>query len=136
MDEIWKIYKQTSQRIYEISNFGNARSITLVNRKIKLLKLKVDPQGRYYITVAKKTERIHRLVALLFIGERPDGLDIDHKDRNQLNNRVDNLHYVTRQQNCMNRTTTRCDILETDPVERKKIRNMVNMRIKRKSLIK
>jgi hypothetical protein len=44
------------------------------------------------------------LVALTFIGE-PSGLEIDHIDRNGLNNNVNNLRYVTNKENCNNRCT-------------------------------
>ena len=49
-----------------------------------------------------KTTYIHDLVAKVFLGERPQGHDIDHRDGNKLNNSVSNLHYVTRKENQMN----------------------------------
>ena len=42
-----------------------------------------------------QTIKVHKIVAHCFIGLRPDGLVIDHKDRNRGNNHEDNLHYVT-----------------------------------------
>lgn len=53
-------------------------------------------------TGEKRTMSIHKLVARTFIGERPKGYDIDHKDGNKLNNHVSNLHYVTRKENQLN----------------------------------
>ena len=49
-----------------------------------------------------KTVTVHSLVARAFLGERPEGYDIDHKDGNKLNNCVTNLHYVSRKQNQLN----------------------------------
>ena len=48
---------------------------------------------------------IHKLVAEYFIGERPEGYEIDHIDGNYLNNRADNLRYVTRRENLLNPNT-------------------------------
>ena len=53
-------------------------------------------------TSGRRTITVHSLVARAWIGERPKGCDIDHKDGNKLNNSVDNLHYVTRKQNQLN----------------------------------
>ena len=42
---------------------------------------------------------VHRLVAGTFIGVRPDGHVVNHRDHNKLNNHCDNLEYITQQQN-------------------------------------
>lgn len=42
---------------------------------------------------------VHALVASAFIGKRPKGLAINHKDGNKLNNRASNLEYVTYSEN-------------------------------------
>lgn len=47
----------------------------------------------------KKTKAVHRLVAREFIGKRPKGKEVNHKDCNKLNNHIDNLEYVSRKQN-------------------------------------
>jgi hypothetical protein len=65
-----------------------------------------------------KIYKVHRLVLLLFKGECPDGYECDHIDRNTLNNHVDNLRWVTRYENAMNRSVTRNDITEIDPKKR------------------
>lgn len=44
-----------------------------------------------------KKHLIHRLVLLTFNGESK--LDVNHKDGNKLNNRLDNLEYVTKSEN-------------------------------------
>jgi len=47
----------------------------------------------------KKRWCVHILVAQFFIGKRPPGYDINHKDGNKQNNRWTNLEYVTRREN-------------------------------------
>jgi hypothetical protein len=42
---------------------------------------------------------VHSVVAASFIGARPEGLEINHKDLDKRNNSVDNLEYVTPKQN-------------------------------------
>lgn len=42
---------------------------------------------------------IHSLVMAAFVGPRPDGHEINHKDGDVANNRLDNLEYVTPAEN-------------------------------------
>ncbi len=44
---------------------------------------------------------VHALVALAFIGPRPDGYDVMHIDGTRTNNAVGNLRYGTRSENCL-----------------------------------
>lgn len=49
---------------------------------------------------------VHSLVAEAFIGPRPEGLQVNHKDENKLNNQVENLEYVTPKENSNHGTRT------------------------------
>ena len=90
---------------YEISNLGNLRRAkagisTFVGRPVMPI-----INGNGYLMVAlsgAKTRRayVHHLVAEAFLGSRPDGMVINHKDRDRTNNAVDNLEYVSRKENC------------------------------------
>lgn len=46
---------------------------------------------------------VHRVIAETFIGEVPQGMQIDHIDRNRQNNALSNLRIVTPKENLANR---------------------------------
>lgn len=48
-----------------------------------------------------KQWHVHDLVALTFIGPKPNGLCVNHKDGIATNNRISNLEYVTYRENAM-----------------------------------
>ncbi len=100
MEEEWKVVFERC----EISNLGNCRRkfengeyknvSGTTNGGYKRIQIMIDGK-----IIEKK---IHTLVALAFIGERPEGLVITHIDKNKLNNNVLNLRYVRRGENSIN----------------------------------
>lgn len=48
---------------------------------------------------SKKTHSVHVLVAEAFIGSRPQGYTVNHKDADRTNNLVSNLEWVTQSRN-------------------------------------
>lgn len=92
---------------YEISNLGNLRK-KLKNGNYKNVNGSIlkTGGGYKYFQVNRDKKRInhlfHHLVAKAFIGDRPEGLVIDHIDRNSLNNNVSNLRYITQKENTHN----------------------------------
>ena len=49
---------------------------------------------------------IHKVVAECWLGDKPDGYEVDHIDRNSHNNHYSNLRYVTRSEQMKNRDHT------------------------------
>lgn len=111
---------------YEISNFGNCRRL-MKDGTYRIIKgsLNRKKNGYKYFNVTENKIRkklyFHHLVAKHFIGERPVNFQIDHVDRNTLNNNVCNLRYVTPKENAQNTLKYRKDILTDDKKERKRI---------------
>jgi hypothetical protein len=119
--EIWKECVESKRRIFKISNYGNLKSISKVDGKEKILKGRINNRGNGYISynIDNKRYNCHFLVISTFTGQRPDGMLIDHIDRDTYNNHISNLRYVTPKENSRNRHTFRDDIIG-DGNERKK----------------
>lgn len=116
MEEIWK---PIGIKNYAVSNLGNVKG----QDGIRLLKPYKNPNGYMVINIYNngiiKMKTIHSLIMLAFIGERPDGIDVDHINRIRDDNRLENLRYCSRSENNLNTCRTRTDILEIDPIKRK-----------------
>ena len=101
LSEVW-VKVPGYENFYEVSNYGRFAKILPDGKQIRKLNTKT-----HYLSVSvkainrepQKSFYIHRLVANVFIGTRPDGMIIRHLDGNRYNNRVDNLAYGTVQQN-------------------------------------
>jgi hypothetical protein len=89
---------------YMISQDGDILSIS--NSKVTKMKIKTDKHGYYMVMLSSnnniKNEFIHRLLYETFVGEIPNGILIDHIDRNQKNNKINNLRLATKSQNMIN----------------------------------
>jgi len=97
--EEWKPI-QNYESYYLASTFGRIRSN--YNRVI-LMTFKADKDGYLLIGLTKNrkqsTFRVHRLIADTFIPNLDNLPEINHKDLNKQNNRVDNLEWVTGREN-------------------------------------
>ena len=79
---------------YEISNQGRVK-----NPKGKILGGSTHKDGYRFITIKGKQMPIHRIVAESFIKNEYNKPFVNHKDGNKMNNSVDNLEWVTQQEN-------------------------------------
>ena len=105
--EIWKDIKDY-EGIYQVSNLGNVRSLDrLDNRgrktKGRELKKKKMSNGYEFVQLYKynkfKNCSIHRLVAQAFLPNPSNLPQVNHKDENITNNRVENLEWCTNKYN-------------------------------------
>lgn len=93
--------------IYEVSEYGDVR--LLVRRKGRKMPpdgmMKIQVRGGYKVVTLtddkknSKMRKIHKLIADAFLGECPEGMEVDHIDGNKLNSQLNNLEYVTHQEN-------------------------------------
>jgi len=82
---------------YEISDYSRVRSHK--GPSLRILKYSVDKNDYHcyhlYNDQGSKDIKAHVLVALAFIGPRPEGMLVRHKDGVPSNNHVSNLEYGT-----------------------------------------
>ena len=104
MNEVWKGIKGYEGK-YQISSFGRVKSLKdkYGNYREKILKQKKDDLGYYRINLYKfyksKTFLVHRLVAEAFIENPNNYKEVNHRDENPSNNKVDNLEWCTAEYN-------------------------------------
>lgn len=107
LQEEWRLIPNTEG--YYISNFGRMRiekSIKYPDGRLKEADdYYIDKDG-YYRTTYKtidgqnKLEPVHRIVAKTFLeNNNPLKTQVNHIDNNRLNNRIDNLEWVTPKEN-------------------------------------
>lgn len=96
MTEEWRDIKGY-EGLYLVSNLGRVYGIKRKN----ILHPGLTEKGYLSVGLSKDgkgtSKKVHRLVAKAFLGESK--LEVNHKDGDKTNNRVDNLEYCTRSQN-------------------------------------
>jgi hypothetical protein len=100
MEEVWKTVEEFPK--YQVSTFGNVRNV----KKNKVVK--ITQKCGYNVAILRNNEtgksfRVHRLVAIAFIENSEKKLEVNHKDKNKLNNCVSNLEWNTRTENNIHR---------------------------------
>lgn len=119
MSERWAPVKGF-EGLYEVSDLGSVRSVSrvvefisqgkTVKRRVRSKVLSQSFKGnggraRAYRSITLwcgekcMSREVHSIVATAFLGLRPEGLHVCHKDGDGLNNRLDNLYYGTPSQN-------------------------------------
>ena len=96
--------------LYEINGDGSVLRNVKSKRRIKQWKEAHNSKSEYWKCQINhghndiKKHFIHNLVAECWLGDKPEGYQTDHIDRNSLNNDYRNLRYVTKSEQMLNRT--------------------------------
>lgn len=92
--------------LYHISDLGRVKRVArAMGAQVgKILRQQFNKRNGYYQIVLTKrsvqdTYYVHRLAAQSFIRKMDDGEDVNHKDGNKKNNRLENLEITSRSKN-------------------------------------
>ena len=108
--EIWKDI-QGYEGCYKVSNFGNVMALKREYSsngskrftEEKILKKRINKDGYLNAALTLKGKRkdisVHRLVAMAFIDNPENKLEVNHKDGIKTNNNISNLEWNTRAEN-------------------------------------
>lgn len=96
------------QFLYEVNSNGTIIRNVKSKRHLKIFKKSHNSKTEYWCTqvnIKKHVRKVflHRVVAECWHGQRPEGMQVDHIDRNSLNNDYRNLRYVTKSEQMLNR---------------------------------
>lgn len=103
-DEIWKPVVECP-KCYVCSNYSRIKTLPRngVKRGGRILKPSLKDDGYYSVLLQDHGKhfyrRVNRIIAQAFIPNPENKPIADHKDNNPLNNRLDNLQWLTEQEN-------------------------------------
>ncbi|MDK7147208.1 NUMOD4 motif-containing HNH endonuclease [Corynebacterium kroppenstedtii] len=102
--------------IYEVSDQGRVRSLDRIitqhdgmkrPMRGRILRQQVRDDGHTQVVMkymgVAATRKVHRLVAMAFLGPCPEGMEVCHNNGNPADNRLSNLRYGTRSENMYDR---------------------------------
>ena len=97
---------------YDVSDWGRVRRMKATSNTFvgRIIKPYANNKGYKCVGllngVEQKTVTVHRLVMAAFVGPYPEGKQVNHKDGDKTNNRLDNLEYVTPSENILHAIDT------------------------------
>ena len=90
--------------LYEVNEDGTVVRTVKSKRRLKIrLDYHHSKVGYYRVWIKRKGIMVHRLVAECWLGDKPEGYEIDHINRDVHNNHYTNLRYVTHGEQMKNR---------------------------------
>ena len=103
IEEIWKDIPNY-ENSYQVSNLGRVKSLGNKSNHKKEIILKQSNVMNYQCVSLRKNNKakmfkIHRLVAQTFIPNPSNLPQVNHKDGNKLNNKLNNLEWCTASEN-------------------------------------
>lgn len=114
---------------YEVSNLGRVRSWARLWRsgEPRILRPGIGSHGYPTVVFGRQhgSQSVHVLVAAAFIGPKPEGQEVRHRDDDRTNPRADNLEYGTRHQNCVDMMVRERRHYTLNPEKVREIREML-----------
>lgn len=107
--EEWRFIPGYSKN-YMVSKYGRVKSVerTMIRSngrpqrvRERILKSSCDEWGYPQVRIDGKTVKVHKAVALAFLGDRPESFEIRHLDGDSTNNKVENLKYGSHSENVL-----------------------------------
>lgn len=96
-DEVWRTVVGYEGK-YMVSNIGRVKSL-VSNCILNQYDRNGYPHVGLYKNLKTKSLKVHRLVAVAFVGNPDNKPFVNHKDGTRNNNHVENLEWVTNQEN-------------------------------------
>jgi len=136
--EIWKVIKiDDINDKYEVSNYGNIRNSDNSTKNLSCSSIRSGYKSICFNNGKKKTSyKVHRLVALTFLpNDDVKKKFVNHIDGNKMNNKLDNLEWVTPTQNVKHAIdnklikVTERRVTKIDPDTKKEIETYQSLKI-------
>lgn len=98
LGEQWEPFPEAAySNRYLVSNLGRVKSLCGKNPIFR--RQSKNKAGYPLVALHGKTFSVHRLVARAFLGDIPEGMEVNHKNGVKFDNRVENLEFTTRKEN-------------------------------------
>lgn len=113
-EEMWRDIP--NRPFYQASSEGRIRSLTRdvhnYSKKGRIRKFGFNPRNGYLHICYKQGENsdlVHRVIALVFLGDAKPGSVVNHKNGIKTDNRSENLEWCSQRENCIHffRTSSR-----------------------------
>ncbi|MBD9544254.1 HNH endonuclease [Ensifer sp. ENS04] len=97
--EVWKPVVGY-EGLYEVSDMGQVKSLNYrMTGREQILKPQLSGKGYHSVLLSRNGKQVrrknHQLEAEAFLGPRPEGKQVCHRNSNKLDNRLSNLRYDT-----------------------------------------